>query len=147
MRLAVASHVLDINSDYAYLLLARDFHETCVIAEEDGRVIGFVTAYRPPRDPDVLFVWQIAVSEEARGRGLASQMLDELIKRGLLLGVQFIEATVTGSNFASRALFMSLGRRHNVDCEITTGFSADAFETAGHEAEDLFRIGPLPGSA
>ncbi len=143
VRLASASRVLDVNSDYAYLLLARDFHETCVIAEEDGRMLGFATAYRPPRNLDVLFVWQIAVSEEARGRGLASQMLDELVQRGQLLGIQFIEATVTGSNFASQALFNSLARRHNVDCEITTGFPADTFESAGHEAEDLFRIGPL----
>lgn len=147
IRLAAASRVLDVNSDYAYLLLARDFHDTCVIAEENGRLLGFATAYQPPRDSNVLFVWQIAVSEEARGLGLASQMLDELINRGRALGVQFIEATVTGSNFASQALFKSLARRHNVDCEITTGFPADAFATTGHEAEDLFRIGPLQHQA
>lgn len=146
VRLAAASRVLDVNSDYAYLLFARDFDETCVVADRGDRLTGFATGYRPPRRPDVLFVWQIAVAEEARGEGLASRMLDDLVRRGLASGVRFVEATVTPSNFASQSLFKSLARRHNSDCEITEGFAADAFETAGHESEDLFRIGPFPVS-
>ncbi len=146
VRLAAASRVLDVNSDYAYLLLARDFDETCVVAEDGDRLLGFATAYRPPRRLDVLFVWQIAVAEAARGEGLASRMLDDLVRRGMASGIRFVEATVTPSNFASQSLFKSLARRHNFDCEITEGFAADAFETAGHEAEDLFRIGPFPVS-
>ncbi len=146
VRLAAASRTLDVNSDYAYLLLARDFDETCVVAEHGDILVGFATAYRPPRHPDVLFVWQIAVAEVARGDGLASRMLDDLVQRGLTSGMRFVEATVTPSNFASQSLFKSLARRHSVRCEITAGFAADAFETPGHESEDLFRIGPFPAS-
>jgi L-2,4-diaminobutyric acid acetyltransferase len=146
VRVAAASRVLDMNSDYAYLLFARDFNETCLVAEEDDQMLGFATAYRPPRRPDVLFVWQIAVAEAARGEGLASRMLDDLVRRGLTAGIQFVEATVTGANFASQALFKSLARRHNTTCEITEGFPADAFETTGHESEDLYRIGSFPVS-
>lgn len=146
VRLAAASRVLDMNSDYAYLLFARDFNETCLVAEEGDQMLGFATAYRPPRHPDVLFVWQIAVAEVARGEGLASRMLDDLVRRGLTAGIQFVEATVTGSNSASQALFKSLARRHNATCKITEGFPADLFETSGHESEDLYRIGPFPVS-
>lgn len=142
MRLVRESRVLDRNSDYAYLLLCEHFRETCVIAESAGRAVGFTAAYLVPLRPHTLFVWQIAVSEEARGQGLAGRMLDELIGRP---AVRYLEATVTPSNTASRALFAAFARRHTVNCEITPCFSPDMFSDAGgHEGEDLFRIGPFP---
>ena len=36
------SGTLDANSEYAYLLLGEHFKETCVIAEEGGKLAGFV---------------------------------------------------------------------------------------------------------
>jgi L-2,4-diaminobutyric acid acetyltransferase len=146
VRVAAASRVLDMNSDYTYLLFARDFNETCLVVEEGDQMLGFATAYRPPRHPDVLFIWQIAVAEAARGEGLASRMLDDLVRRGLTAGIQFVEATVTGSNSASKALFKSLARRHNATCKITEEFPANLFETSGHESEELYRVGPFPVS-
>ena len=53
---------LDLNSLYAYLLLAEHFSDTCVLAESaGGRIDGFISAYVLPDRPDVLFVWQVAV--------------------------------------------------------------------------------------
>src|SRR5690625_1261392 len=49
---------LDLNSIYTYLLLCEHFSQTCVVAEIDGRICGFVSAYRHPERTDVLFVWQ-----------------------------------------------------------------------------------------
>ncbi len=145
VRLARESRVLDVNSHYAYLLLCEHFRDTCVVAERDGQAIGFVAAYRLPRRPETLFVWQVSVSSEARGRGLASQMLAELIGRGRASGIRFLEATVTPSNAASRALFESLAARHNAACRTRLLFPSEVFGAAGeHEPEELFRIGPFP---
>ena len=41
--------VLDANSAYLYLLLCRDFSGSCLVARQDGRVVGFVTGYRLPQ--------------------------------------------------------------------------------------------------
>jgi diaminobutyrate acetyltransferase len=62
--------VLDENSAYAYLLLCRDFARTSLVAERDSQLAGFVTAYRPPQRLQMLFVWQISVSQSARRQGL-----------------------------------------------------------------------------
>lgn len=146
VRLVRHSGVLDRNSDYAYLLLCQHFDETCVIAKVEGRGVGFVAAYRLPRRTDTLFVWQVAVAAEARGQGLALRMLGDLLRRSTPLGVRFVEATVTPSNTASRALFRSLARRQNADCQVTPLFASEMFSDAdAHEPEDLFRIGPFSG--
>ncbi|MDT7748845.1 MAG: L-2,4-diaminobutyric acid acetyltransferase, partial [Pseudonocardiales bacterium] len=57
-RIARDSKVLDVNSRYAYLLWCRDFAETTVVARAGRRVLGFVTGYRRPEEPNTLLVWQ-----------------------------------------------------------------------------------------
>ena len=77
-RLARDSGNLDLNSSYAYLLWAYDFASTSVIASVDDQPAGFVSGYRRPEDPHTLMVWQVAVDESHRGRGIARTMLDHL---------------------------------------------------------------------
>lgn len=132
---------LEANSAYAYLLLADHFRDTCMVAELDGRIVGFVAGYRPPTHPDAYFVWQVGVHPDGRGRGIASRMLDAVVDRQTT-PVRFLEATVTPSNDASRRLFRSFAERRGVECVIASGFEPGDFPD-GHEAEELFRIGPL----
>ena len=142
-RLAAESKVLDLNSSYSYLLLSTHFSETCAVAEENGAILGFASAYRIPNRPDVLFLWQIAVSESARGRGLAVSMLKWLIGREAAKDAKAFETTVTPSNAPSRALFQRLARDLDAELDIRTGFPESWFPDAGHEREDLFHIAPL----
>jgi L-2,4-diaminobutyric acid acetyltransferase len=142
-RIVADSETLDTNSQYMYLLLCRDFSSTCRIAEKNGELIGFVTAYIPPNQPHVLFIWQIAVAANHRGCGLSMRMLADLLA-GLPESQSFtIEATITASNIASQNLFESLARR--LDCEIRSGdgFNEGLFAPETHETERMFYIGPL----
>jgi len=142
-RLARDSGALDLNSSYSYLLWCRDFAATSVVARgDDGDVLGFVTGYVRPDLPDTLMVWQVAVSEDARGRGLAKAMLGELVRRRAPLGQHWIETTITRDNAASIALFTALGREAGVDVRRTELFGAPLFPD-GHAAELLYRIGPF----
>ena len=143
-RLTAESGVLDLNSRYSYLLWCRDFSETCVLACRDAQVVGFVTAYRPPPRPASVFVWQIAVAEEARGQGIAADLLHALLSLPACRDAAFLEATVTPSNNASRRLFQSFAESQNAACHIERGFTVAMFGGEDdHEQEDLFRIGPL----
>lgn len=135
--------VLDHNSSYAYIMVCRDFGDTCVVAERDGRLYGFITGYRPPKEPETLFVWQVGVSPAARGEGLASRLLDELVRCEGCRGIRFLETTVTPSNEASRAMFGSLARRLKADMTESAGFTSDLFPDAGHEPERRLHIGPF----
>jgi len=146
--------VLELNSAYCYMLMATHFGQHCVIAQTalqaDTNVpkdlAGFVLSYRPPRTQEELFVWQIGVHPDMRGRGLANRMLHELLAQPANRGVQYITASVATGNEPSRALFRGFARDTNVDCEESDFFTADMFPRdpqAPHEAENLFRIGPL----
>jgi L-2,4-diaminobutyric acid acetyltransferase len=147
-RLIRDSGNLDVNSHYAHLLLCHHFHGTCMVAARGSELIGFVSAYRPPEDPGVLFVWQIAVASSARGAGVAGGMLDQLVQRASGGRVHFVEATITASNAASIRLFTGFARRQGVAIAHRRLFPVELFHgVEQHESEDLFRIGPLPSTS
>ncbi|MCA9541855.1 MAG: diaminobutyrate acetyltransferase [Myxococcales bacterium] len=134
---------LESNSCYAYLLLATHFGDTCLVAEADGRLVGFVAAYRPPKRPDVIFVWQIGVHAEARGQGLGGRLLNALIAQPACRTATHLEATVAHSCKASQHLFSRFAKARGTPCHRGRGFAATDFGPLAHEAETLFRIGPL----
>lgn len=150
---------LDVNSAYCYMMLCEYFSKTCLLAEQDGALCGFVSAFRVPGREDTLFVWQIAVHPERRGQGLGRRLLEELLERlqtasrvtaeagpshAVQPPIRYIEATISPSNEASRALFRGLARRLKAGFEETAGMPEDWFPVEQrHEEERLFRIGPL----
>jgi len=136
------SGVLDPNSCYLYLLLCRDFSQSCLVAKQAGRLVGFVTAYFPPQRPDSIFVWQIAVAAAARRKGLARRMLLHLVESRLPGGLRFLEATIAPSNESSQRLFHSVAGRLGVPLEVRSCFSSKYFPQH-HEDEDLVRVGPF----
>ncbi|ORA35694.1 diaminobutyrate acetyltransferase [Mycobacterium aquaticum] len=145
--LAAQTQVLDLNSTYAYLLLATDFAATSIVAERDGDLRGFITGYHPPPRPDVLFVWQVAVAPSEQGSGLASAMIDALVHRvradrhGHPVTV---EATVSPDNSASRAFFGAFARRNGVALVEEPYFGGELLSAdLSHEDEPILRIGPI----
>ena len=135
---------LDVNSLYVYLLLSHHHAETCVVAQgANGLLQGFVSAYIPPKMPDTLFVWQVAVHESARGTGLGGKMLSHLLERPALAGISFIETTVGPDNAASRGMFASLACKRNTQIAESALFEMHHFGHEAHEEERLLRLGPL----
>ncbi len=141
--LVIKTGILDQNSRYLYLLLCRDFSETSVVAEDAGQLVGFVTGYRLPESPEVLFVWQVGVAAEYRGRGVAKAMLLYLLAQLCGKGVCYMEATVAESNQASQKLFGSVSTVLSATLQLVPGFGASLFGESGHEPEPGIRIGPF----
>ncbi|WP_424184029.1 diaminobutyrate acetyltransferase [Actinokineospora sp. G85] len=141
-RVARDSRTLDLNSSYAYLLWCRDFAETSLVAKVDGAVVGFVIGFIRPTQPETVVVWQIAVDADQRGQGLAAKLLDRLVAELAPRGVRHLETTISPDNTASIALFTAFARRQAAAIDRTELFDAAHFPDA-HEAEDLYRIGPL----
>jgi L-2,4-diaminobutyric acid acetyltransferase len=145
-RLIAACPPLDCNSAYAYLVICRDFAATSVVATAGGSLIGALTGYRRPDRPDTLFVWQVAVAPEQRGRGLARRMLNEVLDRPTQRQVAWIETTIGPGNAASQALFAGFAASRGLRIE-TSLLCAGELLGDGHEPEVLHRVGPLAWGA
>ncbi|MET0304400.1 MAG: diaminobutyrate acetyltransferase [Microbacteriaceae bacterium] len=143
-RIARDSRVLDLNSTYAYLLYCRNFARSCRVAVIDGEMAGFVMGHFPAEQPETLFIWQIAVAERFRGRGLAVQLLDDVAAAACAEdGVKFLETTITDDNVGSRRTFASFSERHGAPMERTSLFTGEHFVDESTNPEYLYRIGPL----
>lgn len=138
-NMAKDSEVLDLNSSYSYLLWGRDFAQSSIMAEIDGRAAGYVTGYMRPDEPGTLMIWQVCVGADFQKRGLAAAMLDELAAR---TNADRLETTITADNAASNRLFQRFAERHEADCEREPLFTT-AMYPDGHDTEYLYRIAPL----
>ncbi|AFS82209.1 diaminobutyrate acetyltransferase [Candidatus Nitrosopumilus sediminis] len=135
---------LDENSKYLYVLLCHQFSKTCVVAESDSKIIGFLSGFISPKNPDTLFVWQAAVDDEFRNKGIAKELVLKALSQTDPT-VQFVEATVTPSNKASLKFLQNFASQLDADFTKSPLFSTEILGH-NHEPEDLIRIGPIQKS-
>jgi len=138
---------LDDNSMYCNLLQCTHFADTCIVAERDDEVVGWVSAYLPPSRQGTLFIWQVAVAPEMRGRGLAKAMLKALLERDACAGVSHLESTITRDNDASWGLFRSIASEFDGDLTRRPHFHREDHFDGEHATEYLCRIGPIETGA
>jgi len=134
---------LDPNSRYCNLLQCSHFADTAVVAELNGKMVGAVTGYRPPRQPNVLFIWQVAVAEEARGLKLAKRMIVDILRRKTDAPLTTLETTITPDNEASWGLFTSIANYLNAPLEKSVMFEKQRHFAGKHDDEMLCHIGPF----
>ena len=139
---------LDENSLYCNLIQCDHFGDTCVAAEraEDAALVGWVSAYLMPDDPETLFVWQVAVVESAQGQGVAGRMLSALLEREICRDVSRLKTTITLDNTASWALFRSFARRQGGQLKSEPYLRRDDHFDGAHATEHMVTIA-LPEEA
>ncbi len=136
---------LDLNSSYAYFLVASHFSASSALVEDAaGKALGFMSAYPfvTAQGQQHLFIWQVAVLKEARGQGLARAMLEDILARPALADICFVEGTVGPDNDASRRLFTGLAARRACPCEESLFLAGNQFPEP-HADELLLRVGPM----
>ena len=138
-------HPLDENSMYCNLVQAEHFRDTCVVAELDGAVVGWISGHMIPGE-DAFFVWQVAVSPAARGTGLARKMLTHLINRDACAEAQVLKTTITKDNDASWGLFRSFARSLGGDLTDAPHYTRAAHFDGAHDTEHMVTI-TLPQDA
>lgn len=132
------------NSVYCNLLHCTHFAETCAVAERRGELVAFVTGYLHPQRPDSYFLWQIGVHEHGRGQRLPLRMIQHVLARPVCSHVTTLEASVSATNDASRAMFESIAKAEGARFERHRGYyPPEVFGADNTLAEDLLRIHPL----
>jgi len=136
---------LDTNSSYCNLLQCSHFGATSIAAFIGDELTGSVTGYLVPGRHDTLFVWQVAVHPDARGKKLGRTMLRKLTERMLVQGVRFIETSITPENEASWRLFTGFATEMRAQTVRSVMFERMLHFQGVHDTEYLLRIGPMDG--
>lgn len=132
--------VLDLNSEYLYLLQCTHFSETCSVATFNDEIIGFVSGYLLPNKNDTLFIWQVAVDERFRGQNIAFKTIMNIFNSNE--NIKYILSTVSPSNKSSQRVFEKLANHFNTKIKNETAFSLEDFLNS-HEIEVQYLIGPI----
>ena len=140
-KLVQDTKVLDVNSEYLYLLQTTHFSDICSVATYEDKVIGFVSGYMIPNEPNTLFIWQVAVDSDFRGNDLARRLIMDIIQRKEL-NVNFLHTTVSPSNNSSIRVFEKVASHYETKMEKADFFEISDF-TNQHEEEVLYKIGPF----
>jgi GNAT superfamily N-acetyltransferase len=70
---------IGVRTDSDYWLYANLFSGTCpVLLDDDGSAIGVVIAFRSQDDPAEVYVQDVMVHPDRRGRGVAADLLREV---------------------------------------------------------------------
>ncbi len=141
-QLVQATGTLEVNTAYFYLIFCDEFQNSCLVAEQDGQVVGVVLGFRRPKSIDTLFCWQIGVLPSVRGQGLAKKMLKAWLRLPGNEPVTRVQATVAEDNAASDRLFRAFARDLGAQCSITPWLTSPLLP-AGHSAEPLYDISPI----
>ncbi|HEX4918502.1 MAG TPA: diaminobutyrate acetyltransferase [Limnobacter sp.] len=136
-----ACRPLDLNSHYLYLLQCSHFADTCVLAACHGQPIAWASGYVLPKQSDVLFIWQVAVGEQARGQGMGKRLIEWLVDRHP--GIRKIHTSITPDNAASWGLFKSLAQDWGSHLIHADWFDGQAHFGGRHATEVLVEI-PTP---
>lgn len=90
-----------------FLIFLENNPDTFLVAEYNGKVIGYVMAYlRPDLEGHVM---SIAVDPDYRGRGIGSALLSEVIERLAARGAKWIGLEVRVSNENAIKLYERFG--------------------------------------
>jgi L-2,4-diaminobutyric acid acetyltransferase len=125
---------------YCNLIQCDHFADTCVVAEIDGELAGWISGYLLPDDPKTLFVWQVAVGKNARGRGLGRRMLAAILDRPECDQVERMQTTITKDNDASWGLFKGFASRRDADLSSEPHFRKEVHFQGEHDTEHMVTI-------
>lgn len=135
------SESLESDGGHVLALLVSRFADTCLVAEAEGALIGFVGGYRTPTPPHSVLLWQIDVDPEFRGKGLGHALLHALIRCPGCADVEYLEAALESSHVACKRLLEGFARELETSCEVTSGGSET--RSKGGNGQELLRIGPI----
>ncbi len=141
--LIAACPPLDENSRYCNLLQCSHWSDTSVAAWMGDSLVGFMSGYIVPGQPDTYFVWQIAVHSDARGQNLTQRLLDFALGAEACAGVRYLQTTITEENTASKRVFQKLAERRDTQIRSEPFFTREDHFAGQHDTEFLFTIGPF----
>jgi len=127
--------------------LFEHFGDTCIIVEDDGRLIGFLVGFMSQRVPDAGYVHYAGVRPERRGSGLGTEMYARFAQVTRERGKTRVLAETGAWNARSIAFHRRVGFTLEPGDEIVNGIPVH-HDTTGHGfdyVEMVWRLNGGPG--
>ena len=109
-HLAKQCPALDLHTQYTYWVNTYYFNKSSFILEDDGKPIGYIMALNTP---DVIFIWQIGIIKEYRGKGLSYKLISAVMEYAKSINKP-IEVTIASNNKSSFNAFKSAALKQNL---------------------------------
>jgi ribosomal protein S18 acetylase RimI-like enzyme len=90
-------------------LFLNHFHTTSLVAEDEGKMIGFLVGFVSPSEPTEAYIHYVAVDPARRHDGLARQLYDEFLERVRGRGCTVARAITSPTNETSIAFHRRMG--------------------------------------
>jgi L-2,4-diaminobutyric acid acetyltransferase len=132
---------LDLNSTYHYLIQSYYFNRTCSVAFDGEKIVAFVSGFIKPTNKNCLFIWQVAIDEDYRGKGLGIDLIEFLLNQNKEFNT--IETTITKNNMASRRMFQKIVEKYKTRMAEEILFNKEEDFSNEHDSEMLITIGPI----
>jgi L-2,4-diaminobutyric acid acetyltransferase len=132
---------LDLNSTYHYLIQSHYFSKTCSIAFDNKKVVAFVSGFINSSKNNSLFIWQVAIDENYRGKELGIELIEFILNQNKNL--DSIETTVTKNNISSRRMFQKICEKYKSRISELILFDKEKDFANKHDSEMLIKIGPF----
>jgi len=94
---------------HLYRIVLRYFADTCFVAEQEGRVVGFQMGFYSQQNHDTYFLWQIGTDPSLRRQGVGRNLLTFAEEELARDGCRRIEVTIDPGNMPSFRLFEKRG--------------------------------------
>ncbi len=128
---------LDIHTQYTYWVNATFFSRSSFILELKGEPIGYIMSVE---NIDTLFIWQIGILPEYRGRGFSFCLISSCFDYALSCNKK-IQVTIAKDNLASYSSFISACNKKGFWInKLNTIHIIDKMDPSFDESEELYEI-------
>ena len=90
-------------------LFLDHFHDTSLVAEQGGELVGFLVGFMSPSKPDSAYIHFVGVNPRSRGNGLARHLYETFFARAGIEGRRVVRAVTAAHNSASIAFHTAMG--------------------------------------
>ncbi|WP_394267080.1 GNAT family N-acetyltransferase [Anaerotignum sp.] len=122
--------------EYVYWILERYFQDICYVFEEDSKIQGYIGAVYSA-EKNVIFVWQIAVSQSAGKSGIGSSLFMQILKYAGKKKDVRVEIAINPENIYCRKMMKRVAEKMHFKIEVVEKYDDGIFQ------EDVYSLKAL----
>ena len=128
---------LDIHTPYTYWVVGQFFSEGCFLLEDNEKIVGSIMTVTKD---DTVFIWQIAILAEYRGKGLSDMLYEAVYNYAKGKGIERIMLSIDPSNLNSLSAFRRFCEKRQLNYRKQGTVDINIPEEAYTEYENIYEI-------